>query len=432
MSRWSDVFESHGIHDVLRDSRQCLDKKVEDTNLEFENERRRLIKVINILQGVVSGIDPEFFPVTLLDQINNHLRGNRFLSELQTYSTNPQLSHLQNANDHLTDQSHLIYQLSAMARLINSRNVIKTAEDAFTSFAESMETTKTNFEVDLETNTDKLEINEGKLDTLDTTLENLKVSTGEKQAEWQVEFTKNQTERAEEYSTTKIDQGKEFAKFLSEWITQANEQTDNISSQYNVNLEEEAKTFNECAKEIKDDMNVKHERVLKLYGLVGQNSVAGGYQEQALAEEKSANLWRWISVGSMAAAVLWIGTMYLNIYFGWYEAPKSGTFNWTEIIRSYSLSAILLTIAGYASSQSKMHRNNRKHMLSFALETKALDPFMASLKEDQQQEIKAEIIRRMFGQQHNESRGKDIKLDDATIKTLAGKLKGFLGKTNDD
>jgi len=59
---------------------------------------------------------------------------------------------------------------------------------------------------------------------------------------------------------------------------------------------------------------------------------------------------------------------------------------------------------------------------SYALETQALDPFIASLASEEQRAIKAELVRRMFGQQNTNSTAEPTKLDDGTVKTLVDKV----------
>lgn len=370
------------------------------------------------LQGIVSGVDPEFYPQALLDQINSHLWHQHFFQGLQTYSKTTQLGQLQTANNHLTQYSPQIYQLAAMARPVEARNVIKKAEDAFTSFAATMESTAAAADVKLGENIHKLDNLNQTASTLDVKLKAIEVSADEKQAEWQADFTTNQTTRAEEHSEAQIERGNEFDTLLSEWKEQARSQTGEISSQYDEKLRSQTKTFQDYAIETMDDMKSKHESVLDIHKLVGRDSVAGGYQKNAGEEQTAANLWHRISMGALIAAITWLAVKYLMGF----EALDGGTLNWPEIITASSLTAILLATAGYASSQSKMHRDNEKRMRSFALETKALDSFMASLTEDQQQKIKVELIRRMFGQQHNDGSGKAIKVDDATIKTMVEKV----------
>ena len=48
---------------------------------------------------------------------------------------------------------------------------------------------------------------------------------------------------------------------------------------------------------------------------------------------------------------------------------------------SFSLTAVLLYGAAYSAQQSTKHRNNEKRARWFALEIKAIDPFISSLPE---------------------------------------------------
>lgn len=167
-----------------------------------------------------------------------------------------------------------------------------------------------------------------------------------------------------------------------------------------------------------DDVRQKHEAILEIHKLVGRDSVAGGYQTSAGEERTEANRWRWISLACLAAAVNWLGIKY---WTGFAQATNGG-FNWPETITASSLTAVFLVAAGYTSRQSKLHRDNEKLLRSYALETKALDPFIASLPEKDQQAIKAELVRRMFGQQNAASPSTRGKGDDASVKTLVDRL----------
>ena len=115
------------------------------------------------------------------------------------------------------------------------------------------------------------------------------------------------------------------------------------------------------------------------------------------------------SIVALILAAIWPALQ----FFGWYKPLEGGTFNWPEIITATSLISIFLGIAAYTSKQSKMHRDNERISRSFALETKALDPFMSSLELTEQQQIKGELIRKMFGQQYREKNNTDT-----TVVTL--------------
>ena len=184
---------------------------------------------------------------------------------------------------------------------------------------------------------------------------------------------------------------------------------DEWRKKYDDKLKEAVENFNVSVETIQTDINDKHNDIIDLHGLVAVDSVAGGYKKNADDEKRQASLWRWISIVALISAAIWPAFK----FFGWFKPLEGGTFNWPEIITAASLISIFLGIAAYTSKQSKMHRDNERISRSFALETQALDPFMSSLELTEQQQIKGELIRRMFGQQYREKNNTDT-----TVVTL--------------
>ncbi|SDW82165.1 hypothetical protein SAMN05444358_1011853 [Ruegeria halocynthiae] len=418
MSRWSNEFENHPLHETLRQSAEFIEVEVENTELEFDEERHRLTKVLGNLQDTVTGLDDEFFPKALLDQINQHLRHGNFFQQLQAYMSSPQITHLQTANNHITQYAPQIYQLAAMSRLPEPQKVIKHAEKAYRSFSASMDGFIKQTEEKLEETAETHSELENKANDLGDQLDSLSTNAETKFSEWQSDFTEKQTARAEEHSEAQIERDTKFEELLSEWRKSADTQHIELGKSQAEKLTTLLERFTKQGETALADVNAKHQAVLEIHKLVGRDSVAGGYQKSAGEEKKEADLWRWISMGSLGAAIVWLAFKY---WVG-FEPTDSGTLNWANIITASSLTAILLVTAGYASRQSKMHRDNEKQMRSFALETKALDPFIANLEEKDQKEIKAELIKRMFGQQHIQISGRLNRIDDGTVKTLAERI----------
>lgn len=415
LSRWSNEFEGHAVHETLRQSTELLDVDVDDTDIGFEEERRRLKKVLAEIQEVLSGLDSEFYPIQLLDQVNQNLQHPHFLAQLQAYSQTPQLGNLQTANDHITQFAPQIYQMAAMARPRESRKVIRQAEDAFSSFAATMESAAEKAETRFnETEAAQADLLARAVD-FEAQLETLDTSVGEKLAEWQADFTAHQTTRAEEHSSAQIERESRFEELLSDWKKRVETQTTNIEQTQNKKLIAFSDQFKKVGENFLEDMKQKHQAVLEIHKLVGRDSVAGGYQKNAGEERVAANLWRGISMASLIAAIFWL----LWKYWLGFERTAEGELDWARIITASSLTAIFLVSAGYASRQSKMHRDSEKQLRSFALETKALDPFIASLDEADQKAIKAELVRRMFGRQNSQALDRATRIDESTVKTIA-------------
>lgn len=424
MSRWKTDFEKHAIHETLRQTVEWLNIDVENTDAAFEEERRRLKKVLVEIQKIVSGLDGDFFPQQWLDQINQHLRHQNFFQQLQSYSSNPQIGHLQTANNHITQYAPQVFHLASMSRPVESAKVIKEAENAFASFSESMEVTANNIDARFSRSEEALTAIDEKAVALEHQLDGLGTSANERLAEWQNDFTQRQTNRAQEHSDAQIERDKKFEELLSEWKKTVETQRTEISKEQADKLHATLDHFKKTGETVLTDVNEKHQSVLEIHKLVGRDSVAGGYQKSAGEEKAEANRWRWISLGCLLAAVIWL----VIKYWSGFEQVEGGGLNWPEIITAASLTAIFLVAAGYTSKQSKIHRDNEKQLRSYALETKALDPFIASLEPEQQQAIKAELVRRMFGQQNSEAAGKSTSVDDGTVKTMLDKLPDALAQ----
>ena len=417
VSRWSAEFDKHPIHQLLNQANEYLETEVEDTDAAHEDERRRLKNVLGNLREVVAGLDPEFFPKPLLDQVHQHFNG-QVLNQLKAYSTQKAVAQLRAANDNATQYAPQIFNLAAMSRPQESQEAITNAQKAFTSFAASMEATANETDERFTKHEAELRAVNEKATALEQTLDALDKSTNVKLAEWQEDYTKKQTMRAQEHSDAQIERDAKFEELLIEWKATVESQQTEIAATQTDKLRGTLDAFKAIGEETLADVKEKHTSIREIHKLVGRDSVAGGYQTSAGEEKAEANRWRWISLACLAAAIIWLGIK----YWSGFTTTTAGGLNWPEIITASSLTAVFLVAAGYTSRQSKLHRDNEKLLRSYALETKALDPFIASLEKDEQQAIKAELVRRMFGQQNASGRDKQVKLDDGSMKTIVDKV----------
>lgn len=70
MSRWSDDFDNHAIHNSLKQCSEWLRAEFDETSVELEEERRRLSKVFDSISKILSELDPDFAPIQIMDQIH--------------------------------------------------------------------------------------------------------------------------------------------------------------------------------------------------------------------------------------------------------------------------------------------------------------------------------------------------------------------------
>ncbi|WP_210467703.1 hypothetical protein, partial [Vibrio crassostreae] len=60
------------------------------------------------------------------------------------------------------------------------------------------------------------------------------------------------------------------------------------------------------------------------------------------------------------------------------STEKVEGFNWSKYLLTFSLTGVLLFGAGYTAQQSSKHREEARRTRRFALQVKALDPYISS------------------------------------------------------
>jgi len=406
MTRWEDEFDNNPIHATLEGIRDFLKVKVDSPDSDVAIEKRRLEKALDLLDSALEQIDKEIAPIALLNQINGHLRQPQFWNQLQAYHSNPAVTYLQAANNHINSQIHVFYQLAIFSNGKKTTRITKPVEKAFDEFCKAVDAKSSEFDETLKGQISKLQEITKSQDELVTEMTNLKNVHKDRLNTWHGEFTDSQTSRAKEFSDTQIQREKEFSEWFSAFTKSTDEKLGNLIAQFKEKIDAYEK-----------DAIAKHNAILDIHDLVATDGVAGGYKSAADDEGAAANKWRLGAFALLGAAAAWLAfKLWLGI-----KALGENSIDWEEIATSVSLTGILLAAAVYASKQSNFHRNNEKKMRWFALEVKAIDPFLASLSEEDQKRLKAQICERIFGQSDGGSKHETESFDPNIIKVRGGR-----------
>ncbi|MFC3527782.1 hypothetical protein ACFOMH_06300 [Paracoccus mangrovi] len=415
MSRWSEQFDNHQIHMTVQTLQSWLEVEVQEIDAEHEEERRRLKKVIALIKTALDRQDPELFSESLLTNLNNQLRHPQAWNQADSYSSSGNVQHIRHINDHLTSQLHLVNQIPTFSHPKETSKAIRSIEEAFDKFCVLIERTKQSFETDMsEANKNLTELQAGLVEQK-ADLEHLKAETDSALGAWQREFGDTQNSRAEEFSLAQIQRGEKFDETVRNIRSNSETETKEVNAKHNEQLKSSFEAYTTNAQRYIDDMKAKHMAILEIHGLVGTDGVAGGYQKTATDEHKAANAWRIIAMISLALTAIWL---LVKLFTGFGETP-SGGINWSELVTAGSLTMVLLAAAGYASRQSKAHRDLEQQMRWFSLEVKAIDPFLSSLEDHDQKELKKQLSERIFGKDRTANQAKRNGLDVGTYKELS-------------
>lgn len=417
MNRWQQKFDEHPIHETLRLLNEYISTQFEDINEDETQERRRFLKIISTYQELLSELDAELVPLNQLDSLNNGLKAQHIWNQITSYSSNQNVSYLVTANDNLTNQLTQLSLLLAIAKKTKFIKPFKKVEDIVDEFSQTIASQKNKLQEELKELSTSLNQRQQELLKLEQLMEARKNESDSQMSKWQEQFSQAQDRRQTEYATWSKKFEEQSQKEINELIEQTTSELNN-----------QQETFENSIKAILDDGNLKHKAILELYELTAGDSVGAGYIKNANDEKDEANMWRWISIGFISLTVVWLGFVYF-CNTGMFEFCKINSDDfWTKIITAFSLTGVMLYGAAYSSQQSTKHRNNEKKARWFALEIKSFDPFISSLKEEQQHKLKEELSKRIFGQNEHSDLKDGSVIDEHAYKTILDGLGNLISK----
>jgi len=217
--------------------------------------------------------------------------------------------------------------------------------------------------------------------------------------------------------------------------------------------------------DILNDGNTKHNKILELYQITADDSVGASFLKNAKDEKKQANTWRKISISFIIVTVFWMlftysmsldsGSTKAKINFintttnteveidktkVAVEKKPSQELNsnivkaiedvpWYKLFITFSLSGVLLWGSAYAAQQSTKHRKNEKQAMWFALEVRAIDPFISTLEPADRNELKKQFSQKLFGQFSDKEDDSKV-IDEHVFKMITDTIGNIISKVS--
>jgi len=432
MSRWSDQLKNHPIHETIRQLQEWVSTEFEDVSEEEFSERNRFNKVLGLYKSKLESIDAEIAPFNQIDGLNSQLKVAQIWNQANAYAQNRNITHLKAANDHLSGQ---LTQLSLLLPLVEGDNQ-KLVHDDSSSLEYALRVLikkKEELESDLSKIGANIDMSNAEVAELNLAIDERKKESDAALSQWQQQFSDAQEKRSNNFNEWKnaID-GEIKGK------------TSSITSKTQEAVETYRKGIEEALNQLNDDAKAKHNAILELYELASGDSISGGYAQTANKERFQTNFWRAVSFAFIIAAVFWLYSAYQQVEM----KPTSGytfikktdpettetvdgkTKNiarikkdesknndgqleieskiqepnnqvntasfWQHLLLSFSLTGVLLFGAGYAARQAHSHRTTEQKTRWFALQIKALDPYISSMEPGDQLDLKKQLADKFF------------------------------------
>lgn len=153
-------------------------------------------------------------------------------------------------------------------------------------------------------------------------------------------------------------------------------------------LKIQVKNNHEISENFIKTLNEKQKEIDDLVGLASGKVIAGDFQASALAEKNAANLLRFGSLIIMFIIIILIG-------YSLYETTSDNFSAYKAVLRS--VFAVILSVpAAYMARESAKHREQQYIYSQTSLELKVITPYISSLPDGIQHQIKHDVANRIF------------------------------------
>jgi hypothetical protein len=209
-------------------------------------------------------------------------------------------------------------------------------------------------------------------------------------AAFQQQFSNAEAARAVEAVSTQSTLLQDSTKVALELQTKAAQTAEALQSDADETSANLAQTSNsilaQLAKQLSDAKLVASK--------VGAIGMSDGYGEYAKQQQRSARNWNMVVAGAFAAAFVVTGAFVIELIVSGVAA-----LDIERVLERVLIGLPLYVLAAYAASQALRHRDQEQEARRRELEIASLDPFLALLEKDKQDELKATIALRYFGKE---------------------------------
>lgn len=413
MSQWVERIEGHQIFKELEEFDKTLELAIEPCQKEraLIDHWDRAQAVVAHIRQVLGEINPLLVIPPPLNSISASLQQAR--TEVSSFVAN------NNANHWTTAQSHLDNGLSHLASIPRQTPVgIEKMREAASSYRTSIGhlldaikrdgdgISKTQAELQTKINEAAAEVANQK-QRLDNAIATFQQQFSEAQQTRQTEFAAAELARLVAAQKSEEDRQSIF-KASEERREEAGTKATEVATTTHAGLVAKLKTDAETILAIMEGQK-KHAQ--KVVGIISDTGMAHGFQKTANEEREESSIWKRAAALSLIAWIIIGGVFFALTY------DKDLTL--AAVARQFLLSTPFVLLAGFAALQVSRHQKNERRMRQAELEIASIDPFLATLSDDDRNAVKREFATRYFGQREVDQKQEPT---DPKLLDLAGSL----------
>jgi hypothetical protein len=398
MSQWTERVERHQVFGELREFEKAIERcKSENITKEgVADHLDRAQAVLAYASQVLSQSNPLLVTPGQLNNLASTLQQAR--AEVEGYNNTGNLAHWINAQGHLDNAA--VYSASFPQLTADGVGNLRESASAYrASVGQLMASIRRDGEaiangqreLDREIKSTMVEVSKQK-QRLDVAI-----------ASFQQQFSDAQQTRQTEHAAS--EKARTAAAISSEKDRQAI--YDEAEGARNQAAYDAVSSAHQAHKELVAKLALDSEHVLialeghkthaqKLIGIISDTGMAHGFQKTANEERDEAAVWKRVAALSLIAWIFIGGVFFALTY------DKDLTL--AAVGRQFLLSTPFVLLSGFAALQVSLHQRNQRKLRQAELEIASIDPFLATLSDQDRNEVKREFASRYFGQKDTEQK----------------------------
>jgi hypothetical protein len=396
VGEWANQVEQHPIHDALRSAGAALESILAHQAERDSDTTERLARIQQVISDVIARIDSTDAGLIPLQALNNlHPPVQRITDNLANYQSGGQPDQVAAAHNQL--ENILVH--------LNLIPAPRTTADV-----EGIREAATSLRRSLGQNVRQLESRSAEaqsmLASLDQQLRTVEARMAESQqrldariGEAEQRLTAAETQRTDAFDSAQSQrerradellwaksaaadaalkaQRAEFDAIVGATVTELDSLRADLATQTDTLIEE---------------MEAQKAQAQKMVGIITETGLIGGFQKEADAAQSAGTIWRVTAAAALGALVVFAVYVFIS------HNGQAGSTTWADVgWRIFVASAVGL-FAAYAARQADKHDRTRKRSRRMELELASISPYLDSLPQDQQVEMKMDLARRLFGQ----------------------------------
>lgn len=399
MSAYTDQINSHQFHDKLSYVKTEIEaiSSLEDIPVSDKEVIARISYVIRNTEESEESCDKNLISTPWLDDASNAF--NNIAGYLSSFRTSRDSNYLTNA----LGQLDILLNVATRLNCVKSAPAIKRLTNSMSAYTSVMDTHNEQLSQKVETLTSKMvslensaqeQIQIAKNSTIDfqnqinterQRLDALAIAYQQQMAADQQSFLSMLESQREAFSSRQ----EEKAQTFSSAVEQANVRMKEIEQAALAQAEASNDSSNSLIEATRLKFAEYEKQIEDIIGTANTNMFSYKYKAVADDAHERAKKWHWIAV------ILMLVVSGFAAYA--FVITTNQDTSWVKLVAKIFATTSLITGAAYAARQASKQEKVERYARKIEMELVAIDPFIKSLKEEEQRSIKAEIARRIFG-----------------------------------